>query len=129
VVRATAAILVPVVLVSLLFGNRLGLFFDIVFVVVCVAAALAVRPSDFFTVGVLPPLALAVTVVIVALFDRAAVSKSDDPFVQAVVSGLAHHALALMIGYALVLGILALRQVALRHHGALRFRSAPAPRP
>ena len=128
-VRATAVILVPVVLASLLVGNRLGLFFDIVFVLVCVAAALAVRPKDFFTVGVLPPLALLTTVVVVAAFDRAAVSKADDSFVQAVVSGLAHHALALMIGYGLALAVLALRQVALRHHGALRFRNAPSPRP
>jgi hypothetical protein len=129
VVRATAAILVPVVLLSLLFGNRLGLFFDVVFVLVCVGAALSVRPSDFFTVGVLPPLALGVTVVILAVLDRAAVSKADDSLVQAVVSGLAHHALTLVIAYALVLAVLALRQVAMRHHGALRFRSAPAPRP
>lgn len=128
VVRATAAILLPAVLVSLLLGNRLGLFFDVVFVVVCVGAALAVRPRDFFTVGVLPPLTLAVTIVIVAIFDRAAVSKAGDSFVQAIVSGLAHHAFALMIAYALVLAVLALRQVALRHHGALRF-SRPAPRP
>jgi len=118
---------VPVVLISVLLGNQLGLFFDIVFVLVCVGAALAVRPSDFFTVGVLPPLALAGTIVVLAVVDRAAASKADDSFVQAVVSGLAHHAFALMIGYALALAVLALRQVALRHHGALRFRSVPRP--
>ena len=107
-------------LLSLVFGNRIGLFFDIVFVLTCLAAALAVRPQDFFTVGVLPPLLLGATVLLLAVLDRGAVARSDDSLVQAVVSGLAHHAVALTVGYALVLAVLALRQVALRHDGALR---------
>lgn len=108
------------VLVSLLFGNRIGLGFDIAFVVICVAAALWVHPDDFFSIGVMPPLLLAVTVLLLSLVDRAAVARPDDHLLQAVVSGLAHHALALVIGYALTLAVLALRQVALRHNGALR---------
>jgi hypothetical protein len=118
VVAATLA-LVAVVLVSLLLG-RIGLLFDVAFVVVCVAAALAVRPQDFFTVGVLPPLLLAATVTVVAIVDPGAVARAEDAVAQAVVSGLAHHAIALVIGYALTLGVLALRQVALRHHGRIR---------
>jgi multisubunit Na+/H+ antiporter MnhC subunit len=110
-------------LVSMLFG-RIGVLFDVVFVLVCVAAALWVRPRDFFSIGVLPPLLLGFTVVVLAVVDRAAVAKAGDPVVQAVVSGLAHHALALVIGYALTLVVLALRQVALRHHGTLRVRSS-----
>ena len=109
-----------VVLASLLLTHRIGLGFDIAFVVICVAAALLVHPDDFFTVGVLPPLLLAVTVVLLAVGDRAAVARPDDALPQAVVSGLAHHAAALVVGYALTLGVLALRQVALRNHGTLR---------
>lgn len=119
VVGAATLALVAVVLVSLLFG-RIGLFFDLAFVTVCVAAALAVRPQDFFTVGVLPPLLLAATVTVVAIVDPAAVARAEDAVAQAVVSGLAHHAIALVIGYALTLGVLALRQVALRHDGRIR---------
>jgi hypothetical protein len=126
VVAAAALALVAVVLISLVLG-RLGLFFDLGFVVVCVAAALAVRPQDFFTVGVLPPLLLASTVTVLAVVDRAAVARADDAVAQAVVSGLAHHAIALVIGYALTLGVLALRQVALRHDGRIRLADlAPA---
>jgi hypothetical protein len=88
----------------------------------CVAAALLVRPRDFFTVGVLPPLALTATVVTLALLDRAAVARADDSLVQAVVSGLAHRAQALALGYALALAILGLRQVALRNQGRIRPR-------
>jgi hypothetical protein len=124
VIRAAVAGLVLVTLVSLLFGNRLGIVFDVGFVLICVAAALWVHPKDFFTVGVLPPLLLALTVVTLAVVDRAAVAKAGDPLIQAVVSGLAHHALALVVGYGLTLAVLALRQVALRHNGTLRVRSS-----
>ena len=44
-----------------------GLFFDLCFVAICLAAALMVRPRDFFTVGVLPPLLMFGTMVLVAL--------------------------------------------------------------
>ncbi|CAA9360915.1 MAG: hypothetical protein AVDCRST_MAG34-2453 [uncultured Nocardioidaceae bacterium] len=120
VVRAATIGLVLVALASLPFGNRIGVVFDVAFVVVCVAAALWVRPSDFFTVGVLPPLLLAFVVVALAYLDRGAVARADDPLVQAVVSGLAHHSVALVTGYGLTLLVLALRQVAVRNGGALR---------
>lgn len=120
VARAATIFLVLVASLDLLLDNRLGVLFDVVFVLVCVTCALWVRPRDFFTVGVLPPLALAVVVVGLAVLDRGAVARADDPPLQAVVSGLAHHALALVVGYALTLLVLALRQVALRNGGTLR---------
>jgi hypothetical protein len=123
VIRAAVVAVLAVTLVSLLFGNRIGVVFDVVFVLVCLGSALWVRPRDFFSIGVLPPLLLGSTVVALALVDRAAVAKAGDPFVQAVVSGLAHHALALVIGYGFTLAVLALRQVALRNRGTLRPRS------
>jgi hypothetical protein len=107
-------------LVDLAFGNRLGVVFDVAFVVLCVTCALWVRPRDFFTVGVLPPLVMAAVVVALALLDRSAVARADDPVLQAVVSGLAHHWRALVLGYGLTLLLLALRQVALRNGGTLR---------
>jgi len=124
VVPASAAALGLATSVNLLLGDRIGVFFDIVFVMTCIGAALAVRPRDFFTVGVLPPLLLAGTVLVLALTDRAAVARADDALVQALVSGLAHHALALVLGYAFTLAVLALRQVALRNRGQLRRRAA-----
>ena len=123
VIRAAVVAALVFTLVSLLFGNRLGVVFDVAFVVICLGSALWVHPRDFFSVGVLPPLLLGFTVVVLAVVDRAAIARPDDPFVQAVVSGLAHHSLALVIGYALTLLVIALRQVALRHHGTLRVRS------
>lgn len=120
VVGVVAVLVALVTALEVLIDGRLGPAFDVGFVVLCVAAALAVRTSDFFVVGVLPPLLLAGVVVTLAALDRAAVARPDDGLVQSIVSGLAHRATALLTGYALTLGILALRQLALRHHGALR---------
>ncbi len=124
---AAAAALI-VVLLNLVSAGHIGLFFDVSFVLICLASALAVRPAEFFIVGVLPPLLLAGTVALLALVDRSSVADAGDGVVQAVVSGLAQHATALVVGYALTLAILALRQVARRHAGRLR-QSAKTPRP
>jgi hypothetical protein len=126
VVRMAALAVLSATALDLLVGSRLGLLFDVVLVLVCLVSALLVRPRDFFTVGVLPPLLLGVTVVALTFVDRAAVARADDAVPQAIVSGLAHHAVALSVGYALTLLVIALRQVALRNHGALRPRSLSA---
>ena len=123
-------------MLDLLTTDGLSLVFDAAFVLVCVAAALAVRPCDFFIVGVLPPLLMAGTVLVLAITSRGAVADPGDGIVQATVSGLAHHAGALVLGYALTLTVLALRQVALRNAGTIRAkgrgraprRTAPATR-
>jgi hypothetical protein len=120
VARAAVVVLVLTTALSLLIGNHLGTTFDVVFVLVCAGSAMWVAPRDFFIVGVMPPLLLAGTVAVLAWFDRGAVAKPGDAIVQAFVSGLAHHAKALVIGYALTLVLLALRQVALHRRGALR---------
>jgi hypothetical protein len=124
----TATVLLAVALVDTMVFDRLTLLFDIVFVVTCVAAALAVRPRDFFVVGVLPPLSMLVIVVTLAAFDRVAVAEPGDGLVQATVSGLAHHAGALVVGYTLTLAILALRQVAHRNAGTIRSGARPSGR-
>ena len=94
--------------------------FDVLFVLVCAGTALAVRPRDFFVVGVLPPLLMAGTVAVLAVLARDAVADPADGFLQALVSGLAHHSTALVVGYALTLALLAVRQLALRNAGTLR---------
>lgn len=113
--------------VDVLATGQLSVGFDLAFVLLCVGAALAVRPRDFFVVGVLPPLMMLGAVLLLALTFRTSVADDGDGLVQAVVSGLAHHAGALVTGYALALVVLALRQVAIRNAGTLR-GVAPAPR-
>jgi hypothetical protein len=108
------------VLVDLLIFGHLTRVFDMAFVLVCLGAALAVRPRDFFMVGVFPPLLMAGTILILALLDRGFVTDPRDGLIQAVVSGLAHHAGALVVGYVLTLATLAVRQVAVRNSGTIR---------
>jgi uncharacterized protein DUF6542 len=112
-----------VVLVDVATFGALTLLFDIAFVLVCAAAALTVRPREFFVIGVYPPLLMAGTFAVLSGVSRAAIGDPTDGFLQAVVTGLAHHAGALVIGYALTLALLAIRQVALRHHGTIRAAS------
>jgi hypothetical protein len=99
-----------VIALDLTIFDRLTVVFDIGFVLVCLGAALAVHPRDFFRVGVLPPLLLLGLVTLVALVHRAWIANSGDSLVQAVVSGLAHRASGLLTGYLVVLAVLAMRQ-------------------
>lgn len=119
VIGAILMILV-VVLLDLLAFSDLTVLSDVGFVLVCAAAALAVRPREFFVVGVLPPLLMAGVVTLLALLSRDAVAEPSDGLGQALVSGLAHHAGALVVGYGLTLALLAVRQVALRNAGVIR---------
>ena len=110
---ATAAVFVVLVADQVSTGG-VSWVFDVSFVLICVVAALAVRPSDMFVVGLLPPLLMLASMVAVAFADRAAVARETDGAVQAVVSGLAHHATALAAGYAAALLTLGIRHAGTR---------------
>lgn len=105
-----------VVVIDLALIGETTLFFDLAFVATCVVAALTVRPRDFFAIGVLPPLLMLGTVLILAVVARGAIAEAEDGLVQAVVSGLAHHAGSLTTGYGLTLALLAVRQAAAKHN-------------
>jgi hypothetical protein len=125
VVALGFAVALTVVLVDVATSIRVGLLFDLCFVVLCVGLALAVRPDDFFVVGVLPPLLMGGLFALLAVTKPASIGDPDDGLVQATVSGLSHHSFALMAGYALCLGVLFVRHrvAAIRQaekHSALR---------
>ena len=67
VVALGVALALTAVVLDLALSGSVGLLFDVVFVLGCVAMALAVRPSDFFTVGVLPPLLMTGIFVLVGI--------------------------------------------------------------
>ncbi len=117
------ALLLTATTIDLALADELGLLFDLTFVTVCARAAFMVRPSSFFTVGMLPPLAMLSAILLLAFVEPAAVAHAQDGAVQATVSGLSNHAIALVIGYLVCLGILAARnQVQANRSGS------PAPR-
>ena len=110
VVVLGVAVALTVVVLDLLLVGEISLFFDLWFVVLCLALAVWVRPDGFFTIGVLPPLMMAGVFALVGAVSPEAVAHPDDSVVQAVVSGLATHSGALVAGYLLCLGTLLLRQ-------------------
>lgn len=110
VVALGLAVALTAVVVDLGLVGRVSLFFDLSFVALCVALALAVRPTDFFTVGVLPPMLMLAVFTLLGLTRPAMIAEADDGVVQAVVSGLSHHSGALLAGYALCLACLGVRQ-------------------
>jgi hypothetical protein len=120
-----ALALSTVVLDQAIFG-QVGLFFDACYVLICVAMALAVRPRDFFTIGVLPPLLLVAVFTLLGLTRPDVIADPGDGVIQAVVSGLGHHAAALVTGYLLCLAILAVRH-RVSTQAASKRAGSPAP--
>lgn len=110
------ALLLTATVLDLVLSDGLGLFYDLAFVTICVGAALLVRPTDFFAVGVLPPLAMLLVALLVGISEPGAVARVDDGFVQATVSGLSGHAIALVFGYGACLALLAVRRSFLVRH-------------
>lgn len=110
VVALGAALALSAVVIDVAVVGRISLFFDLCFITLCVALALAVRPTDFFTVGVLPPLIMVGVFTLLGFTRPEVIADPRDGVIQAVVSGLSHHSVALVVGYLLCLVCLALRQ-------------------
>jgi len=104
-VVATAA----VVAFDVALTARLSMFFDLCFVLVGLWAALVVRRSGLYAVGVLPPLLLGAVVAFLAVTMPAALTASHLAFVSTWLTGLAHHGVALGATHVLVLAIVGLR--------------------
>ena len=115
VIALGVAVALTAVVLDLLLVGRVSLFFDLCFVALCVGVALLVRPRDFFTVGVLPPLIMLGVFTLVGLTRPAMIADADDGVVQAVLSGLSRHSVALLIGYALCLACLGVRHRVAAH--------------
>ena len=104
------AVVLTIVTIDVLLVGELSFFFDLCFIVLCLGLALVVQPHDFFIVGVLPPLMMLAVFALLGAVAPETVADKGDGIVQSVVSGLAHHSGALVAGYAVCLGTLALRQ-------------------
>lgn len=114
VVSLGVAVTLTAVGIDVLLVGRLTLFFDLCFVVLCLGLAALVRRRDFFMVALLPPPLMTVVFGFVALVARGTIADASDSVLQAIVSGVATHGVALFLGYALCLGWLGWR---LHHEG------------
>lgn len=106
VARLFVALALSVAVLDLLLTGGLGLFFDLALVCLCVGAGLTLRPDALVTAGLLSPCTVLGVVVLVAVADPAAVADPRDGVVQATVTGLSRHAIALALGYGACLGLL-----------------------
>jgi 4-hydroxybenzoate polyprenyltransferase len=95
---------------DLMINSRLTLLFDLFFVAICAYSAWRVKPTEFFTIGVLPPLLMLLTVVAVGASNQVAVGgELEDSLLQTTVTGIAHHSWSLGLGYFLAFGLLIAR--------------------
>ena len=120
-----AALVLSAVVIDVALGGDLGLFFDLCFVALCVTIALRVRPRDFFTVGVLPPLLMLGVFVLLDVARPEVLGHPQDGVVQSVVTGLAGHSGALGAGYVVCLLVLAIRH----HYVVAETKRAGSPEP
>jgi len=125
VVVLGSALTLTVLVLDLVVNDAVTLVFDLGFVLVCVAAALLVHPRDFFTIGVFPPLLMLGAFWLVGLVTPTSVAHEQDGTLQAVITALAGHAGALVTGYGLCLGCLAMRQKVIQ---TSKRSGSPAPR-
>ena len=109
VVSLGVALTLTAVALDVLLVGSLTLFFDLCFMALCLALAALVRRQDFYLVALLPPALMVVVFGFIALVARDAIADPRDSVLQAVVSGVATHGVALFIGYALCLGWLGWR--------------------
>ena len=109
VVSLGVALTLTAVALDVLLVGSLTLFFDLCFMALCLGLAALVRRRDFYLVALLPPVLMVVVFGFVALVARDAIADPGDSVLQAVVSGVATHGVALFVGYALCLGWLAWR--------------------
>lgn len=103
------ALVLTAVAIDRLLSGRLTYFFDLCFVAICVLLALRAADEAFYAAAVLPPALMLTTCVLLAVIAPTMVADAGDNAVQAVVSGLAHHAPALAVGYAACLATLVVR--------------------
>ena len=96
--------------------GRLGLLFSVGFVLIAVTVPLAVDVRSLFPAGVLPPALLIGSLLLVCIFDSAAIHvdglAKDASLVGRFIATVIDHGLTLVIGHGLALGIIALRILA-----------------
>ena len=126
VTRFSVFACVLLVAADLAVSGGLGRTFDLGFVLLCLAIALAIRPDEFFSVGVLPPMLLLGICGILGIVHRTAIAPADDGLVQSVISGLAHHSGGLLVAHGGLLAVLFVRtRVAGRSYSNLEVSPAP----
>lgn len=110
VTRVSVLLVLVLAALDIVATHGLSAVFNVGFVGICLWMALAIRPAEFFRVGILPPMLMLGCSIVLSLMVRGQIAEDGAGFLQGVMSALAACATGLFIGYALVLGVLAIRQ-------------------
>lgn len=89
--------------------GRLSQFFDLCFITLCLALGRLARREASYAAAFVPPAVLVTALTVLALLDRDLVGEAGAGLGSAVLAGLAAHAAALGVGYALCLAALGIR--------------------
>lgn len=108
------ALVTTAVAITWLLDSQLGLFYDLSFVTICLLLAVRIHRAEFGFAVTLPPALMGAVLVLLAVASPAMIADEGDGFVQAFVTGVATHSLALLVGW--VFALLALEA---RRRGAL----------
>lgn len=110
-----ACIAMTVILLLDLADGSLGLLFSVGFVLVVITAPLSVDARALLSTVVLPPVLLIASLLAVCLFNPSALQlddlAKDASTLARLIATTIDHGMTLAIGYALALGIIALRSV------------------
>lgn len=115
-VGAAVIALLAVTMGDVVTDGTIGLLFSTTFVLICVTVPMSVNIRALFVPGVLPPLLLIGTMILVAIVAPQAISDPDltaaDGFGQHLIVGIINQAPALVIGHASALVVIGLRILA-----------------
>lgn len=104
------ALVLTLVAINWALGLQLSLFYDLSFVTVCLVLAVRVHRDEFGVAVALPPALMLLVLLLLGFAAPDMIAREDDGLIQAFVTGFATHSLALVVGWALTLGMLELRR-------------------
>ena len=108
--------------------DKLGAAFTVGFILIALTAPMAVNLRSIVTTGVLPPLLLILTLFGVAVFEPSAIEvpglAADAGTITRTIATTLDHGVALVIGHALALTMIVLRNVWASRARALSFQRA-----
>jgi len=125
VVQVGAAVVFAAAVIETVAFDDVGILFDVAFVATCVVMALAVRPEDLFAICIAPPPMMVGVFWLLGLVAPGSLADPGDGTLQSLITGMAHHASALLFGYALCLACLGIRRSWLQDS---KRSGSPAPR-
>lgn len=112
-ITAAGTVMAAVTLLDVIIDGKIGLLFSIGFVLISVTTPLSVDARSLFGPGILPPLLMIASILILSIAVPAAIPadgiSATAGTLQRLIAGVIDQATALIIGHLLALGTIGLR--------------------